>query len=137
VLRYVGGLHIDQGEINGSAFLCRATEPSPSVNWLECFGGTLEQKVDEVRKRARMKYGTTARLARLNVGRTIAYVFENTPNSLVIEFVLDQLKADPERGLPEDLSHALMKGVPKADTPEGELIGDLVANCIIDSFPAK
>jgi hypothetical protein len=137
VLRYVGGTHFDEGQINGSAFLCRSTETSPSANWLECFGGALLERIDQVRQRARIKYGATARLARINVGRAIAYVRENDANSLTFEIVLDELNADPLLGFSEDPSHSLMNGIPKIGTPRAELIGDLLARCVIDSFPAR
>ena len=137
VLRCVGGNHIDNGEIDGSGLLCRRNEPCPSVNWLEWFPGDLQNRVAEVRRRRRLKYGATARLARLNVGRTKMYILENDPNSLQINVIQDPLEEDSERGFMEDPSHSLMVGVPTVDTPEGELIGDLLAQCVIDSFPAK
>ena len=137
VLRYVGGKDIDRGEINGSGFLCRPTEAAPSVNWLECFVGALANQVEQVRQRARISYGATARFVRLNVGYSSEYVFNNDPNSLRIEFVLDPLIEDVVRHFPADPSHSLMQGVPKIDTPEGELIGDLLVECIVDSFPAR
>jgi len=137
VLRYVGGNHIENGEINGSGLLRRSNETHPSVNWLERFSGDLEDRVAEVRRRRRLTYGATARLACLNVGHAKTYVLQNDPNSRRITVIQDPLDEDRERGSPEDPSHSLIEGVPGVDTPEGELIGDLLAKCILDSFSAR
>jgi hypothetical protein len=136
VLRYVGGSHIDQGIIGGGGFLRKPTEDYPSVNWLECFAAPLGNQVEEVRSRKRISYKKTARLARLNVGRTRSHVSENSPDKLELSFVKDPLVAEPPKFELDDPSHALMEGPPTVDTPEGEMIGDLIAQTIIDDFPA-
>ena len=104
---------------------------------MECFFGDLDTQIDQIRRRRRISYGATALLARLNVGFSSTYVFLNDPNSLRILFVLDPLDQDVAKQYPEDESHSLMVGVPKIDTPEGELVGDLLAECVIDSYPAR
>jgi hypothetical protein len=137
VVRYVGGTHIDGGIIHGGAFLAHRTERSPSVNWLECFSGILDEQVEEVRRRTRLHYGATAQLARLQVGVVRAYVAKNGPNGHSIDIVQDPLAADAAMALLADPSQAVMEGVPSADHPEGEMIGDLIAHCIKDVFPAR
>jgi hypothetical protein len=137
VLRYVGGNQIDRGRINGAAFLCRKNEASPSINWLECFPGDLNAQIAEVRRCRRINYGATARLARLNVGFSSLYVSRNDPNSSLINFISDPLDRDTEGQFPEDPSHSLIIGVPTIDSPEGELVGDLLAECVIESFLAR
>jgi hypothetical protein len=137
VLRYVGGTHIDGDEINGSAFLRREGEVALSVNWLEFFAGSFDESVDRIRACSRLIYGVRARLARLNVRHSILHVFQNDPSSRQIAFLYDPLEEDVARNYREDLSHALIANVPNLDDPEAELIGDLLAQCIVGTFPAK
>jgi hypothetical protein len=137
VVRYVGARHIDGGVIHGGAFLARQKEKGPSVNWLECFWGGLQQQLAEVRQRTRLRYGASARLARLLVGNVRAHVAGNAPDGDAIAILQDPLDADPSFAVPADPSHAVMDGVPSADHPAGELIGDLIAQCIEDTYPAR
>ena len=135
ILRYVGGRNIERDEINGAAFLCKSGEQSPSVNWLEFFDGDIENRVDQVRKRSRLNYGATACLARINVGQVRYHLAERSDDHLCIDVVQDPLEADDQ--WPDDPSHALMRGTPKIDDPRAEMIGDLIAQCVIDRFPAR
>ena len=141
ILRYVGGRHIDQDMednpvILGGGFIARPRDGNrPSCNWIECFGGSLEEQVQQIRDAARIDYGANARLARLNVGHVIVRVAADTESSREISIIHDPL--DPEDDWIADPSHALMTNVPGQDEPEGELVGDLIANCVLESFPAK
>lgn len=141
VLRYVGGRHLDldsdgQPIALGSGFISRPHERnSPSCNWLELLRGHLEDQVQQVRNAARVRYGATGRLARLNVGTITRVVAEGTQDGRAVTVVYDPLDAEGEWAA--DPSHALMTNVPDADDPEGELVGDLIANCVLESFPAR
>jgi hypothetical protein len=107
------------------------------VNWLEFFAGTSGESVDQIRACTRLIYGARARLARLNVGHSTLHVFRNDPGSRQIAFLYDPLDEDVARNHREDLSHALIANVPNFDDPEAELIGDLLAECIAGTFPAR
>jgi hypothetical protein len=135
VVRYIKPQHIDDGVINGNGFLSRPGEDAPSVNWLECFDPPLENQVAEVRRLARITYAKTGRLARLLVSTTTNYVWENSENHTLLKFVHNEL--EPTDTHPKDPSHALILGIPVENTPEGELVKDLIADCVIDTFPAR
>lgn len=141
VLRYVGGRHVDLDSDNrpvilGSGFISRPRERnSPSCNWLELLDGDLEHQVQQVRDATRIRYGATGRLARLNVGTITRTVAAGTEAGRAVTVIHDPLDAEGE--WVADPSHALLTNVPDADDPEGELVGDLIANCVLESFPAR
>lgn len=141
VLRYIGGRHVDQDEdsepvITGGGFIARPKDDNkPSYNWLECFDGTLEDRVQQVRAAARINYGAKAKLVRLNVGQVRQHVSENTDNARAVTVIHDPL--NPQDDYPADPSHALMTNVPDDNDPEGELVGDLIAQCVLEIFPAR
>ena len=132
VLRYVGGRHfdIDKETVDGGAFLRKKKDTDGlSVNWLECFPGSLEDQAAGVRRAARIKYGSTAGLARLNVGQSINSVRENHPERLALSFVHDPLPAEDEHA--SDPSHSLIAGAPFENGPDADLLGDLIAQCVL------
>ena len=65
VLRYVGGSKIDGDTVAPAGF--KASSPTPSVNWLECVQGTVEEQIERVRRLVRIQVKPTARFAQLNV----------------------------------------------------------------------
>jgi hypothetical protein len=135
VLRYIPPRHVEDGVVNGEAFLAKPAEDAPSVNWLEWFDPPIENQVAGVRSLARVRYAKTGRLAQLNVGQTIQYVRENDPNGLVLSFVHDPSDATDTH--PADPSRSLIYSAPTQDTPEATLIKDLMADCILPPlFPA-
>ena len=129
VLRYIPPRHVEDGVVNGEAFLAKPAEDAPSVNWLEWFDPPIENQVAGARSLTRLRYAKTGQLARLNVGQTVQYVRENDPNGLVLSFVHDPLDATDAH--PADPSHSLIYGVPTQETPEATLIKDLMADCIL------
>jgi hypothetical protein len=129
VLRYIAPRHVENGIVNGAGFLRRPGEDASSVNWLEYFDLPVEDQVQGVREVARLRYAKTGQLARLNIGATRNYVRENSPEGLELSFVHDPLMAEGD--FPADPSHALIQGVPTADSVEAELIKDLIADCIV------
>jgi hypothetical protein len=135
VLRYIAPRHVENGVVNGEGFLKRPGEDASSVNWLEHFDSPLENQVEGVRSAARLRYAKTGQLARLQVGATATYVRQNSPDGLQLSFVHDPLPVDGD--FVADPSHALIKGVPVADSVEAALIKDLLADCILPPlFPA-
>jgi hypothetical protein len=139
VIRYVGGLLVDRetGAIDGSGFLRKPNGDHPSVNWVECFNAPIENQLSEIRARKRITYGKTGRLALLNVGWTRGHLAANYPDFDGLDFVKDPLDPQPPRYPLSDPSHALIWGAPTSDTPEGEAIGDLIAETIVKSFEAS
>jgi hypothetical protein len=138
VLRYVRGRHVDNGEVDGEAFLARRDKDADglSVNWLEWFSGSLEDQVAGARGAARLTYKSTDRLARLNVGRSINFVRENHPEHLKLSFIHDPLPAEGKHAA--DPSHSLIVGAPFEDAPDAELLGDLIAQSVLSPvFPAR
>lgn len=141
ILRLVGGSHVDTDEngnpvITGGGFIARPRDDNkPSYNWLETFEGTVAEQVQQVRNVSRMAPGATAKLARLNVGEVRRHIEANTDESRVVTVIHDPL--DEENGKAADPSHALMTNIPTEDDPQGEQIGDLIAQCVIESFPAR
>lgn len=141
VVRYVGGQHVerdinDQPVMLGSGFIARPRDANNvSCNWLDCFGGSLTEQVQQVRDVARVKYGARGRLGRLNVGQVVRQIEAGTDGRREVEIIHDPLDAQGD-WLP-DPSHALMTNVPDENDPEGELIGDLIALCVLESFPAR
>lgn len=136
VLFYVKPTQIDDGVVNGDAFLARPRdEGGLSVNWLEWFDSPLENQVDGVRHLARITYAKSGRLARLNVFTVKQSVEERGRSGALLSFEHDPL--EPAESFPADPSHALIKGVPTRGTPEAAVIGDLISNCVIPPlFPA-
>jgi hypothetical protein len=132
VLRYVAPKHVDNGIINGSAFLRRPHEQASSVNWMEWFPLPIENQVSGVRSVRRLTYAKNGRLAQINVGRARHYVEERA--HIKLSFRHDPLPAALD--YPEDPSHALIHGIPALDSPDSELIQDLLADTVIAHFPA-
>jgi hypothetical protein len=141
ILRYVGGIHVDTTEdgkpfITGGGFIAKPKDDNkPSYNWLECLNGTLEERVQRIRDVARVTYGAKGKLVRLNIGQVYKYVEENTDDRRIVTVIYDPLYPEGEK--PADPSHALMTNVPDENDPEGERVGDLIRDCVLDIFPAK
>jgi hypothetical protein len=140
ILRYVGGSHVDQSEtgqpvVLGGGFIAKPRDNnSPSYNWLEYLKGTLLEQVAQVRASSRLSYGTKGKLVRLNVGTVRGHIKSNTEDQREVEVLHDPLEAEDD--LSADPSHALMINVPDEDDPSGELVGDLISQCILEIFPA-
>jgi hypothetical protein len=138
VLRYASGRFVQDGVVDGAAFLARKDKDADglSVNWQEWFPGSLEDQVAGVRRAARLKYKSTGRLARLNVGRTVRFVRDNHPDGLSLLFFHDPLPAENEYA--PDPSHSVIVGAPFQDGPEADLFADLIANCVLPPvFPVR
>ena len=136
VLRYVRPSSIaGDGTINGSEFRLRPDRPDDvgvSVSWMECFDPPQANQVSEVRRRTRLTLRRTGCFARLNVGRVRSHV--RTAVGSRISVVHDPL---PVAGaFVADPAHSLLTGLPTGDSPEAEALGDLIAECIGERFPA-
>lgn len=133
VVRYARFIDIlDDGTLNCSAFQLRKTESGLSVNWLECFSDkTKLQQLDEVRRLARLTMKRSGRLAELNVGITRKNV-----GRLLEELRFIHMPLDADENFEADPSHSEIVGLPPKDSPEADMIGDLIAKCVIEVHPA-
>jgi len=123
------------GKVDGSAFRLRPNRPDAtglSVNWLECFPNcTKEEQLAEVRRLARLKMRERGRLAELNIGATKQYVRTVFGG---LRFIHKPLDAEDE--FEADPSHSEITGLPQGNSPEAELIGDMIAQSINAVHPA-
>jgi hypothetical protein len=131
VVRYVRPGLIDGEEVTGDAFHRKEGEPAPSINWLDHFRNQpKEQQLREVRRLFRLQVRPKGRFAELNVGQTRRHLADELE---ALNFIEDPLAADPVNGHDEDLSHALIEGLPDpSESPEfAEMIGDMIAECVV------
>ena len=133
VVRYARFIDLlDEGTLNCSAFQLRKAESGLSVNWLECFGDkTKSQQLDEVRRLIRLTMKRSGRLAELNVGQTRKKV-----DRLLDELRFIHMPLDADENFEADPSHSEIVGLPPKDSPEADMIGDLIATCVIEVHPA-
>ena len=133
VVRYAGFTDIlDDGTLNCSAFQLRKEETGLSVNWMECFEDRAkEQQLEEIRPLIRLKRGRKGGLAELNVGKTREHLGNRLDQ---LRFISVPLPADEK--FEADPSHSEIIGLPPKDSPESELIGDMIAECVIEIHPA-
>jgi hypothetical protein len=134
VIRHISPQFIDGDTIDGSGFLRRPAEVAPSVNWLEWFDPPIELQIDGVRKCSNRTFKKSHLLVQLNADQTKAHVKAAHPDNLALEFIHDPLEQTNDNK--EDHSHSLILGVPVKETPEAELVKDLLAQCICARFPA-
>lgn len=139
VLRHVPGSKIEQdGTVNGAAFMRRENETGLSVEWREAAGGEdVPAQVHAVRATIRRDMRQTHRLVELPVGATRAYVRERAAaREMVIDlrFEHDPLAATEDR--PEDPFHSEIFGTPEYTHVQATAIGDLIAKCITNQYPA-
>ena len=134
VLRYVRRKHVDRRDgkedITGSGFLPRSGEGTPSVNWMECFDLPIENQIEKIRAERRIKYERKSKLARLNVSVAIERV--NRETAVSIGFVYDP--EDATADYCAHTSHSIVTGVPEESEPMGELIGDLLRECVLGTY---
>ena len=148
VVRYVKFTdYCEDGTINCSAFQLGPTHKGLSVNWLECFGNlTKLDQLEKIRPLIRLKLGGKAKLAELKVGETIEHFSSkvaefnasNPPEEQIrnnLRFKRTPLCATEE--FEADPSHCDIMGISPADSPHSDLIGDMLAECVIELHPAK
>ena len=132
VVRYARPTQVLDGRVDGSAFLLRENEPRLSVNWLEYFDDQPRpQQLVEIRRLIRLTLGRTGLFAELNVGATRKHI-----GDMVNELRFTHSPLPPEDGFEADPSHSEVLGLPPRDTPEAELIGDMIAECVTEVHPA-
>ena len=136
IVRYVKPRSIRQDKtVDGSAFLRRQARPDEvglSAHWLEILGLSTEQQLAAVRQLNRLKRNNNGRFAEMIVGEVLRNVSRKLDTLRIVEDPLDandEFDADP--------SHAQIIGVPPADAHEALMIGDLIAECVVDMHLAN
>ena len=136
VVRNVRGTSVfEDGTVNGSEFRLRPNRPDDlgvSVNWLEHFEGLdKDAQLAEIQRLRRMTVRKSWRMAELNVGATKAHLRERLP-----EISIHHAPIEATDAYEADDSHSEIGGLPAGDSEEAELIGDMIAQCIIELHPA-
>lgn len=135
IVRYIKPSMIqDDGTADGSDFCLRASRPDEtglSVNWLEAFQPGKAHQLNEVRRLCRLSLRPSGRFAELNVGVVLREVSTELDT---LRIVHDPLEAN--ENLDADPSHAQIVGLPPGDSDHALLVGDLIADCVIDMHPA-
>ena len=120
--------HVDDGQIQATAFLLRAGEESLSVNWLEFLKcQNRESEIDEIRAVYSKKFtiGKRARIAILNVGETRKKVLTESPDGRNLEVLHAPLMNDP--------SHSGIYNLKQDD----ELVAELILETVRESYSAR
>jgi hypothetical protein len=116
----------ENGQVTGTAFQLRQIEEYLSVNWLEFFRlADRQEEIREVRKVLRLKLGAKAKIAVLNVGKTISYVRTQSPDARNLSMLHEPEEDDP--------SHSGIYGFQYDD----HLIADLIAGIVQETYPAR
>jgi len=135
IVRYVKPSMIEEdGTANGAEFRLRPNRPDEtglSVNWLEVFDADKAQQIAQVRRLYRLSVKRTGRFAELNIGEVRAKVAEELESLRILH---DPLAA--EGVFADDNSHAEITGLPSGDSPEADMIGDMIAECVIGMHAA-
>lgn len=144
VLRHVKGTLIDQGKVDGSAFVRRQdpsgnVETGLSVEWLEIAeGDTVALKVEAIRKSFRREVKNSHRFAALPVGVTKDHVEVGAialGADLSLRFEHEPLLA--EDGKPPNPHHSEIFGTQEPDHALAVAIGDLMAEKVSELYHAK
>ncbi len=125
VLRHVNAKLIQGEDIDGGAFRLRKDETELSFNWMEYYRTLrIEEQIQSIRDTFPLKVKKKDKFVKLNVGQAKSHVSGEHPQKKTIDFIEDGCVKVP--------SHSVMRGEPDIDA----MMGDLLADCILDKFPA-
>jgi hypothetical protein len=127
--RYCKASTVENGEISAAAFMMRETEEYLSVNWLEQLNRS--DRAIQIRDlqslyATKLRVGTAARIAVLNVGALRDKVERESPDGRLLRVL-----HEPEE--PDDPSHAGIYEIPHDD----EMISELIAQVVLEKYPAR
>lgn len=134
IARYCGGAKIDEdGNVTGPCFELRSEEEYLSVNWLELLHSTnrttqLEALRDVFTSKG-MRLGATAKFAVHQVGKIREHIRSETTDVRELRVLHEPI----DEGDIKDLSHCGVYDM----RPDADLIADLVAQIINETYPAK
>ena len=147
VVRYVSLTHLQGEKASGSAFRPKETGKDLSVNWLEYFRDQEKsEQLNRIRDLIRLEKGAQAKLAELNVGKTIEkFTFDvarlnaKHPRGESINCDLHFVRTPLCKfgNYPADPSHCDIMTLPPPDSSYFDIIGDLIARSVIRLYPAK
>jgi len=120
--------HVDEGQVQPTAFLLRKGEPELSVDWLEilnCPGR--EEEIAKLRDvySSRVAVKASAKVAILNVGEACENVREESPDNRQLYILHDPIG--------EDISHSAIFNLIEDD----ELIAELLLETVSETHQAK
>jgi hypothetical protein len=139
VVRHVSASKIEQdGQVNGAAFVRRENEEGLSVEWRQAAGdGPAAEQLQAIRAAFRRQVKPSHRFAELPVGETREKVREGAAAlgmQIELRFEHEPLEAVGE--FPEDPFHSEVFGVPEFGHLNATAIGDLIAQCVTEQYPA-
>ena len=136
IVRYVKPSMVQEdGHPDGSEFRLRPGRPDDiglSVNWLEAFGQDKNHQLAEVRRLSRLTLRPSGRFAEMNVGTIKRKAAEELETLRVVH---DPLEA--EAAFEADTSHSEITGLRPGESDQAFLVGDLIAECVLDTHPAS
>ncbi len=132
ISRYCRGASVENGEPTAASFMLRGNEDYLSVNWLEFLGlGDRDSEIAEIRRvlGTKLKLGSTAKIALLEVGSMKEYVRENSQDAID-----PRVLHLPDE--PPDIPDPSHSGI--FDTRQDEqLIAQLIAEKVLERYDAK
>jgi hypothetical protein len=139
VLRHVPRSKIEQdGQVNGAAFVRRENEDGLSVEWREAAGdGPVADQLQAIRAAFRRQLARSHRFAELPVGVTRERVRELAAAlGMAVDLRFEHEPLEAADGKPEDPFHSEIFGTPEHGHLMATAIGDLIAKCISEQYPA-
>lgn len=129
IARLCNPKHIDDGFIQATAFMLRASEESLSVNWLEflnCLNRMNEiAELRNIYSRKFAKVGTSAKIAILSVGEVCKKVLRESSDQRNLKVFHDPEINDPSHSGIYNLKH------------DDELIAELILETVRETYPAR
>lgn len=121
----------DDGTIDGSEFILRPGDKGLSMNWLDYFASLPGPKrLEAVARKIQLDTKPTGRFAEWNVGTLRANLLTENHDVSVLHD-----PSPPTQKYGPDPSHCQVYGLPTGDSPEAQLVGDMIAESIQDFHP--
>src|SRR5262245_7652160 len=139
VLLHVPPSKIEQdGRINGAAFKRREDEAGLSVEWREALGNDpVADQLQAIRAAFRRQLRPSHRFAELPVGVTREHVRVHAAAlSMAVDLAFEHEPREAGDGRPADPFHSEIFGTPENAHLQATAIGDLIAECISERYPA-
>lgn len=122
---------LDDGTVDGSEFILGLGHQGLSMNWLDYFASLPEpMRLEAVALKIQLDTKPTGRFAEWNVGTLRANLLTENHDVSVLH---DPNPATEKYG--PDPSHCQVYGLPMGNSPEAQLVGDMIAESIQDIHP--
>jgi hypothetical protein len=128
IARFCRPMQVADRQIQATAFMLRVGEESLSVNWLEFLNcSSRKSEIAELRKiySSKLKVGSHAKIAVLNVGGVREKVLTESPDRRNLEVLHNPELDDP--------SHSGIYNLRQDD----ELIAELILETVHETYPAR